>query len=69
MENLFDFNEVTVMAIVSVCAMIATFLPEPKTKGFYSFIYNVINKIAFNFGKAKNRDIQIDKKDDNINDK
>jgi hypothetical protein len=47
-----------VAAVIAVCAGIATALPHPAAgaKGLYPAIYAVVNFIAFNFGKARNRD-------------
>ena len=47
------FQYVTIA--IAVAAALATSLPKPvKAGSVYSYIYNVINFVALNFGKAKN---------------
>lgn len=41
--------------IVSVSAIIATTLPKPKEGSKVKVIYDLVQIIAFNFGKAKNK--------------
>ncbi len=43
---------------IAVCAALATALPHPAAgaAGFYPALYAVVNFIACNFGKARNRD-------------
>lgn len=57
MEEFFElFSTEWVTVIIAGCAIIAVFLPEPKKDGIYKTIHSLINNIAFNFGKARNKD-------------
>lgn len=40
--------------LVSLCAVIAQFLPAPEKKNFWYGIYTIINKVAMNSGYASN---------------
>lgn len=42
--------------IVTICAMIATALPAPTAPGAYAVAYAIVNAVAFNVGKARNRE-------------
>ena len=44
------------MLIVTVCAVLASALPPPKknSPALFKLVYNLINAIAFNFGRARN---------------
>ncbi len=50
--------ELFLSIIVSISAFIAVFLSAPTdtSSGFYKVIYEVINYLAFNVGKAENAD-------------
>ncbi len=59
MYEIFSENwELFVPVIVSIAAFIAVFLkaPEADSSTIYRLIYNIVNYLAFNFGKAKNAD-------------
>ena len=44
------------MLIVTVCAVLASALPPPKknSPALFRLFYNIVNAVAFNFGKARN---------------
>lgn len=44
------------MLVITTCAFLASVLPPPKPRSPapYRMLYNVVNAIAFNFGRARN---------------
>lgn len=51
-------KELTLLAtsVVAACAAVATVIPKPSSPGKLMTAYKIINALAFNFGKAANKD-------------
>lgn len=43
--------------LIATCTMIAAFLPPPEQNSILSRLHRIMNLIAFNFGKAANKDV------------
>jgi hypothetical protein len=48
------------LSLSGMCSALAAVLPPAKEIGFYSKLHSLVNKIAFNVGRAQNRVAKID---------
>ncbi len=58
LEKITENWELFLSVIISICAFVAVFLSAPTdtSSSIYKMIYNIINYLAFNIGKAENAD-------------
>lgn len=47
-----------VSTVIAGCALIATVTPSKNDDRILQFILDIVNKLALNIGKAKNKDTQ-----------
>jgi hypothetical protein len=57
LSGLLDSLSIFIPKLIASCAVITAFLPPPDQHSVLSKVHKSINLIAFNFGKAANKDV------------